>query len=79
MVWPLRGACLPGNSARCACCLWQRQVLMHTAMCGCICNLLQAKLTDVVVYLRGNKHLVIPDSWYDTVNTAVLQLLVARP
>ena len=33
-----------------------------------------ANLGPVLRYLRGNRHLTIPDSWYDTVNFAMTRL-----
>ena len=30
-----------------------------------------AELWPVLLYLRGNRHLSIPDSWYDTVTRAI--------
>ncbi len=38
----------------------------------------EANLLPVLLYLRGNKSLVIPDSWYDTVNSAMARLVVAE-
>ena len=38
----------------------------------------KANLTDVILYLRGNRHLRIPDSWYATVNVAIDILLSFR-
>lgn len=45
-----------------------------TARFCCVACAPKAQLVDVIIYLRGNRHLAIPDSWYDTVNAAVRKL-----